>query len=111
MWPASKSADTVAETGAAITAAGTFIVAATDIALLDALAGARLPLRGDEPVALPGGETGVEVRDGGELLGALSLRMPLNDPMNQAKERLLRDLAAQAGLGLRSARFLEELRA
>ncbi|HET8526529.1 MAG TPA: histidine kinase dimerization/phosphoacceptor domain-containing protein [Actinomycetota bacterium] len=58
-----------------------------------------------------GGEEGVEVRQQGELLGALSVTMPPNDPMNPSKERLVRDLAAQAGLVLRNVRLIEELRA
>ena len=57
------------------------------------------------------GETAVEVRDRGELLGALSVRMPASDPMNPAKEKLVRDLAAQAGLVLRNVRLVEDLRA
>ena len=57
------------------------------------------------------GETVVEVRDRGELLGALSVAMPPNDPMNPSKERLVRDLASQAGLVLRNVRLVEELRA
>jgi signal transduction histidine kinase len=57
------------------------------------------------------GEEAVEVRQQGELLGALSVTMPPNDPMNPSKERLVRDLAAQAGLVLRNVRLIEELRA
>jgi signal transduction histidine kinase len=57
------------------------------------------------------GEEGVEVRHLGELLGALSVTMPPSDPMNPSKERLVRDLAAQAGLVLRNVRLIEELRA
>ena len=57
------------------------------------------------------GEDGVEVRHLGELLGALSVTMPPSDPMNPPKERLVRDLAAQAGLVLRNVRLIEELRA
>jgi signal transduction histidine kinase len=57
------------------------------------------------------GETAVEVRDGGELLGALSVAMPVNDPMTPAKDRLVRDLASQAGLVLRNVGLVEELRA
>ena len=57
------------------------------------------------------GETVVEVRDRGELLGALSVAMPPNDPMDPSKERLVRDLASQAGLVLRNVRLVEELRA
>jgi len=71
-----------------------------------------------EPVAAAGdalpelpGEVAVEVRDGGELLGAISVTMPANDPMSPAKERLVRDLASQAGLVLRNAGLVEELRA
>jgi signal transduction histidine kinase len=56
------------------------------------------------------GETVVEVRDRSELLGALSVAMPPSDPMNPSKERLVRDLASQAGLVLRNVRLVEELR-
>ena len=56
-------------------------------------------------------ETAVEVRDKGELLGALSVATAPNDPMTVAKERLVRDLASQAGLVLRNVRLVEELRA
>jgi signal transduction histidine kinase len=52
-----------------------------------------------------------EVRDRGELLGALTVTMPANDPMDPGKERLVADLAAQAGLVLRNVRLIEELRA
>ena len=57
------------------------------------------------------GETAVEVRDRAELLGALSVTMPASDPMNPSKERLVSDLASQAGLVLRNVRLVEELRA
>jgi len=66
--------------------------------------------------ALPGGfevpgEAVTEVRDRGELLGALSLRMPASDPMSPSKEKLVGDLAAQAGLVLRNVRLVEDVRA
>jgi len=57
------------------------------------------------------GESAFEVRDRGELLGALSVAMPASDPMNPSKERLAGDLAAQAGLVLRNVKLIEELRA
>ena len=57
------------------------------------------------------GEHAAEVRHQGELLGALSVRMPANDPMNPTREKLVADLAAQAGLVLRNVRLIEELRA
>ena len=53
----------------------------------------------------------VEVRHQGDLLGALSVAMPANDPMDPTKERLMSDLAAQAGLVLRNVGLTEELRA
>ncbi len=69
----------------------------------------------DEPrpmAELPGSDPGTfEVRHQGELLGAITVRMPTNDPMNPAKARLIRDLASQAGLVLRNVRLIEELRA
>jgi signal transduction histidine kinase len=65
---------------------------------------------GNVPAEL-GGEFAFEVRDRGEVLGALSVGMPASDPMNPAKEKLVRDLAAQAGLVLRNVRLIEELRA
>ena len=51
-----------------------------------------------------------EVRHQGELLGALSVAMPPSDPMDPAKEKLIADLAAQAGLVLRNVRLVEDLR-
>ena len=57
------------------------------------------------------GDAAVEVRDQGALLGALTVSMPANDPMNASKDRLVRDLASQAGLVLRNVRLIEELRA
>ncbi|HSJ51986.1 MAG TPA: histidine kinase [Actinomycetota bacterium] len=56
-------------------------------------------------------DVAVEVRDRGELLGALAVTVPPNDPITPSKERLIRDLAAQAGLVLRNVRLIEELRA
>jgi signal transduction histidine kinase len=69
-----------------------------------------VPLQGEGIPPLPA-DSSVEVRDQGELLGALSVSMPANDPINPSKERLVRDLASQAGLVLRNVRLIEELRA
>jgi signal transduction histidine kinase len=51
-----------------------------------------------------------EVRHQGEPLGAITVAMPANDPMTPDKERLVHDLATQAGLVLRNVRLIEELR-
>jgi signal transduction histidine kinase len=53
----------------------------------------------------------VAVRHSGELLGALSLRKPRNEPLTGAEDKLLQHLAAQAGLLLRNARLTADLRA
>jgi signal transduction histidine kinase len=67
------------------------------------LAGAELPeLPGD--VAFP-------VRHRGEFLGVLTVVKPRGEPVTPTEEKLLRDLASQAGLVLRNARLTEELRA
>ena len=47
----------------------------------------------------------------GDLLGAITLRLPANDPMDPTKERLVNGLASQAGLALRNVRLVEDLRA
>jgi signal transduction histidine kinase len=53
----------------------------------------------------------VEVRDQGEVLGALAVTMPANDPIDDGKAKLVSDLAAQAGLVLRNVGLVEDLRA
>jgi signal transduction histidine kinase len=68
------------------------------------------PVKAGPGVEVPG-EAVTEVRDRGELLGALSLRMPASDPMSPSKDKLVRDLAAQAGLVLRNVRLVEDVRA
>jgi signal transduction histidine kinase len=70
-----------------------------------------VPVEDDHPGRFAEHEDGVEVRHRGELLGALSVTMPASDPMNPSKERLVVDLATQAGLVLRNVRLIEELRA
>jgi signal transduction histidine kinase len=69
-----------------------------------------IAIRGDDLPQIPG-EDAVAVRHQGEILGALSVQMPASDPMTPAKERLVRDLAEQAGLVLRNVRLIEDLRA
>jgi signal transduction histidine kinase len=51
-----------------------------------------------------------EVRHRGDVLGALSVRMPASDPMDDPRAKLVSDLAAQAGLVLRNVSLVEDLR-
>jgi signal transduction histidine kinase len=52
-----------------------------------------------------------EVRHQGEVLGALSVSLPPDEPLDPTKEELVRHLAGQAGLVLSNVRLTEELRA
>jgi signal transduction histidine kinase len=51
-----------------------------------------------------------EVRHQGDPLGAITVAMPRSDQLNPAQERLVADVAAQAGLVMRNVRLIEELR-
>jgi signal transduction histidine kinase len=66
-------------------------------------------VRSDELPGI-GDDDAFEVRHQGELLGALSVAMTAADPMNATKAKLVRDMAAQAGLVLRNVRLIEDLR-
>ncbi len=72
--------------------------------------GPAVGLDGDDLPMLPA-DWAEPVRDRGELLGALAVTMPPNDPIGPGRQRLIRDLADQAGLALRNVRLIEELRA
>jgi signal transduction histidine kinase len=63
-----------------------------------------------EAVGTLGDEHTAEVRHHGDLLGAITLEPSPDDPMSPAKEDLVRDLAAQAGLVLRNVALIEDLR-
>jgi signal transduction histidine kinase len=51
------------------------------------------------------------VEQAGELLGALAVAKPASDPVSPADDKLVADLAAQAGLVLRNVRLTEDLKA
>ena len=68
-------------------------------------------LTGEALPRVPGADRTVAVRDGGELLGALAVSKPQGDPVTPAEDKLISDLASQAGLVLRNVRLIEELRA
>ncbi len=65
----------------------------------------------DSLPAFEGVSRAVAVRHGGELLGALSLQKPRNEPLTSTEDELMRHLASQAGLVLRNAALTAELRA
>ncbi|HYF11024.1 MAG TPA: sensor histidine kinase [Actinomycetota bacterium] len=65
---------------------------------------------GSFPEAL-GGMRAFAVRHQGEMLGAIGIRKPASEPITEADERLVSDLAGQAGLVLRNVRLIEDLRA
>jgi signal transduction histidine kinase len=84
-----------------------------DVATWPETGAARPPIalgNGSVP-AIPEAERSFPVEQGGELLGVLSIRKPAADPVSPADEKLVADLAGQAGLVLRNVRLTEELRA
>jgi signal transduction histidine kinase len=66
--------------------------------------GGGLPDLSDVSAAVP-------VRHRSDLLGALTVSKPPGEPLTPAEEKLVSDLASQAGLVLRNVRLIEELRA
>jgi signal transduction histidine kinase len=70
-----------------------------------------VPLGNGELPTLPGADRAFPVRHQGELLGTLTVAVPANEPLTPAGEKLIGDLASQAGLVLRNVRLIEELRA
>jgi len=70
-----------------------------------------VPIGPAQAVSLPDEGYVCPVRHQGELLGALSVTMPPAEPITPSHEKLILDLAGQAGLVLRNVRLIEELRA
>ncbi|MDH4111162.1 MAG: sensor histidine kinase [Actinomycetota bacterium] len=66
--------------------------------------GGTLPDIADVTFAVP-------VQDGMEMLGALSVTKRASEPVTPTEEKLVADLALQAGLVLRNVRLVEDLRA
>ena len=56
-----------------------------------------LPVDGGAMPGLPGADLGIPVVYQGELLGAISIRMPKGEPLRPAGEQLVADVASQAG--------------
>jgi signal transduction histidine kinase len=70
-----------------------------------------LPMADGSLPAMPDGETAVPVRHADGLLGAISVVMPPTEPLGPEQDRLLADVASQAGLVLANVQLIEELRA
>ncbi|HEY4851874.1 MAG TPA: histidine kinase [Streptosporangiaceae bacterium] len=72
---------------------------------------APLPVDGQAMPSLPDADVSVPVVHQGVLLGAISIRMPRDEPLRPAGEQLVADVASQAGLVLSNAGLIEDLRA
>jgi signal transduction histidine kinase len=70
-----------------------------------------IPLIGGDLPHIPGVARAIPVEHRGELLGALALSMPRGEGFTPTNDKLVRDVASQAGLVLRNVRLIEELRA
>ena len=70
-----------------------------------------LPLASGDLPHVPGSSRTFAVRHQGDLLGAIALDVPASDPLTPSQEKLVQDLASQAGLVLRNVRLIEELKA
>jgi signal transduction histidine kinase len=70
-----------------------------------------VPADGAAMPGLTGADLSVPVVYQGELLGAISVKMPRDEPLRPAGEQLVADVASQAGLVLSNAGLIEDLRA
>ncbi len=70
-----------------------------------------LPVDGQALPALPDADLSVPVAHQGDLLGAISISMPKDEPLRPAGRQLVTDVASQAGLVLANAGLIEDLRA
>jgi signal transduction histidine kinase len=72
---------------------------------------AAVPLTGGDRLPEFGATRAIAVRHTDELLGALTIEKPKNEPVSAAEDKLLAHLASQAGLVLRNVRLTAELQA
>src|SRR5215471_3895796 len=68
------------------------------------------PVSGQTLPSLPGAGMSVPVVHQAELLGAISIKMPKDEPLRPAGQQLVADVASQAGLVLANAGLIEDLR-
>jgi signal transduction histidine kinase len=72
---------------------------------------AAVPLTDDGELPVLGSTRAIAVRHTGELLGAITLEKPRNEPVSAVEDKLLEHLASQAALVLRNVRLTAELQA
>src|SRR5215831_8051917 len=72
---------------------------------------APLPVDGQAMPPVPGADLAAPVLHQGQLLGAISVQMPKDEPLRPAGDELVADVASQAGLVLSNAGLIEDLRA
>ena len=70
-----------------------------------------VPADGRVMPPVPGADLSVPVVHQAELLGAISVKMPRDEPLRPAGEQLVTDVASQAGLVLSNVGLIEDLRA
>jgi signal transduction histidine kinase len=90
---------------------GTAVSLSVDAPLADRLPPDRLPVDGEAMPPVPGVDLSVPVLHQGELLGAISVQMPKDEPLRPSGEQLVADVASQAGLVLSNAALVGDLRA
>jgi signal transduction histidine kinase len=77
----------------------------------DAIGRSAIPFPNGSMPQLEGMDRVYPVVQAGELLGALAVRKPSSDPVSPSDEKLIADLASQAGLVLSNVRLTEALKA
>ena len=70
----------------------------------------ELPMDDGRLPSIPGASTTIPMTHRGEFLGAIALDVPASDPLTPEQERLLGELATQAGLALRNVALTADLR-
>jgi signal transduction histidine kinase len=68
-----------------------------------------IPFAGEEDPVVAGADRSIPIRHQGELLGVLAIAEAHNRPVLPSEEKLLADLASQAGVVLRNVRLTAEL--
>ncbi len=71
----------------------------------------RVVVTDGDGIDVLGASRAVMVRHQGDLLGAISIHKSAGDPVSAVEDKLLRDVASQAGLVLRNVRLIEDLKA